>query len=132
MSQPQVSDSSKAAQANSEQVITVQHLVKRYGEFVAVNDVSFSIKEKEIFGVIGPNGAGKTTMVECISGLRVPDSGSISISGLSPEKDRNRTREFVGVQLQESALPPRLKANVIKLSACPFNIFMKPQLLSGS
>ena len=93
----------------SRSVITVQSLVKRYGEFVAVNDVSFSIKEGEIFGIIGPNGAGKTTTVECISGLRVPDSGSISVYGLSPRKDRNRIREFVGVQLQETALPPRLK-----------------------
>ncbi len=93
----------------SESVVTVQHLVKRYGEFVAVNDVSFSIQEGEIFGIIGPNGAGKTTTVECISGLRVPDSGLISVYGLSPQKDRNRIREFVGVQLQESQLPPRLK-----------------------
>lgn len=92
-----------------EQVIAVQHLVKRYGEFVAVNDVSFSVREKEIFGIIGPNGAGKTTTVECISGLRTPDSGSISVYGISPQKDRNRIREFVGVQLQETALPPRLK-----------------------
>ena len=90
-------------------MIAVQHLVKRYGEFVAVNDVSFSIREGEIFGIIGPNGAGKTTTVECISGLRVPDSGSISIYGLSPQKDRNKIRKFVGVQLQESALPPRIK-----------------------
>ena len=48
---------------------TVQHLVKRYGHLVAVNDVSLSIHEGEIFGIIGPNGAGKTTTVECISGL---------------------------------------------------------------
>jgi ABC-2 type transport system ATP-binding protein len=95
--------------SDSDQVITVQHLVKRYGEFIAVNDVSFSIREKEIFGIIGPNGAGKTTAVECISGLRTPDSGSISIYGLSPRKDRNRIREFLGVQLQESSMPPRLK-----------------------
>jgi ABC-2 type transport system ATP-binding protein len=89
--------------------VTVQNLVKRYGHFVAVNDVSFSIHEGEIFGIIGPNGAGKTTTVECISGLRAPDSGSISVYGLSPQKDRNALREFVGVQLQESALPPRLR-----------------------
>src|SRR5712692_11618664 len=97
------------SQQESEQAITVQHLVKRYGDFVAVNDVSFSIKEGEIFGIIGPNGAGKTTAVECISGLRVPDSGSISIHGLSPLKDRNVIRRFLGVQLQESVMPPRLK-----------------------
>lgn len=93
----------------SESVITVQHLVKRYGQFVAVNDVSFDIKEGEIFGIIGPNGAGKTTTVECISGLRVPDSGLIGVYGLSPQKERDKIRKLVGVQLQESALPPRLK-----------------------
>lgn len=76
---------------------------------MAVNDVSLSIREGEIFGIIGPNGAGKTTTVECIAGLRAPDSGSIRVSGLSPQKDRDKIREFVGVQLQESALPPRLK-----------------------
>ena len=90
-------------------VVTVHHLVKRYGHLTAVNDVSFSIREGEIFGIIGPNGAGKTTTVECISGLRAPDSGSISVYGLSPQKDRNKLRELAGVQLQESALPPRLK-----------------------
>jgi ABC-2 type transport system ATP-binding protein len=89
-------------------VVTVQHLVKRYGDFVAVDDVSFSIGGGEIFGIIGPNGAGKTTTVECISGLRAPDSGSITVFGLSPQHDRDRIRELVGVQLQESALPPRL------------------------
>lgn len=89
--------------------VTVTNLVKRYGNFAAVDDVSFSIQEGEIFGIIGPNGAGKTTTVECISGLRVPDSGSISVYGLSPQRDRDKIRDLVGVQLQESALPPRLK-----------------------
>jgi ABC-2 type transport system ATP-binding protein len=90
-------------------VVVITNLVKRYKSFVAVDDVSFSIKEGEIFGIIGPNGAGKTTTVECISGLRVPDSGSISVCGLSPQRDRDKIRDFVGVQLQESALPPRLR-----------------------
>ncbi len=99
-------------------VITVEHLVKRYGRKVAVDDVSFSIREGEIFGLIGPNGAGKTTTVECISGVRAPNSGSISVYGLSPQKDRNKMREFVGVQLQESALPPRLRVGeAVKLFA---------------
>ena len=61
--------------------VTVQHLVKKYGRLVAVNDVSLSVNEGEIFGIIGPNGAGKTTTAECISGLRAPDSGSISAYG---------------------------------------------------
>src|SRR5262245_17151282 len=67
---------------NGAEVVTVQHLVKRYGRLLAANDVSLSIREGEIFGIIGPNGAGKTTCVECISGLRAPDSGSISVYGL--------------------------------------------------
>lgn len=90
-------------------VVTVTNLVKRYGSSVAVDEVSFSIREGEIFGIIGPNGAGKTTTVECISGLRVPDSGSVSVCGLSPQRDADRIREFLGVQLQENALPPRLR-----------------------
>lgn len=67
------------------------------------------MKEGEILGIIGPNGAGKTTTVECISGLRTPDSGAITVMGLSPLKDRDRLREYVGVQLQQSMLPPRLR-----------------------
>jgi ABC-2 type transport system ATP-binding protein len=89
--------------------VTITNLVKRYGSLRAVDGVSFSIREGEIFGIIGPNGAGKTTTVECISGLRVPDSGSVGVYGLSPQRDRDKIREFVGVQLQESALPPRLR-----------------------
>lgn len=96
-------------QEKPEPVVVVDHLRKQYGTTTAVGDVSFSINEGEIFGIIGPNGAGKTTTVECISGLRVPDSGSISIYGLSPQDDRARLREFLGVQLQESSMPPRLK-----------------------
>lgn len=94
---------------NAQPLIKVENLIKRYGNMVAVNDVSFSVQKGEIFGIIGPNGAGKTTTVECISGLRVPDSGSITVNELSPIKDRNKLHRIVGVQLQESAMPPRLK-----------------------
>jgi ABC-2 type transport system ATP-binding protein len=95
--------------AREEPAVTITHLVKRYGSLLAVDDVSFSIRQGEIFGIIGPNGAGKTTTVECISGLRVPDSGSVTVGGLSPQRDRYRIKEFLGVQLQESATPPRLR-----------------------
>jgi ABC-2 type transport system ATP-binding protein len=114
-------------------VVTVEHLVKRYGRRVAVSDVSFSIHEGEIFGLIGPNGAGKTTTVECISGLRAPKSGSISVYGLSPQKDRNKMREFVGVQLQESALPPRLRVGeAVKLFASFYSTPRDPDELLES
>ena len=108
--------------------VTVKNLVKRYGSLLAVDDVSFSIQEGEIFGIIGPNGAGKTTTVECISGLRTPDSGSISVYGLSPQHDRDKIREFVGVQLQESSLPPRLRVGeALKLFASFYPTPLDPQ-----
>jgi ABC-2 type transport system ATP-binding protein len=108
--------------------VTITSLVKRYGSLLAVDDVSFSIQEGEIFGIIGPNGAGKTTTVECISGLRIPDSGSISVYGLSPQHDRDKIREFVGVQLQESALPPRLKVGeALELFASFYSTPLDPQ-----
>ncbi|GAA4905854.1 ABC-2 type transport system ATP-binding protein [Stackebrandtia albiflava] len=85
--------------------LEVRNLHKRYGRHVAVEDVSFTVEEGEIFGVIGPNGAGKTTTVECIAGLRTPDSGAISVLGLDPIRDRAEVRERLGVQLQESGFP---------------------------
>ncbi len=94
--------------ANRKRVIKVKHLRKLYGTTIAAEDVSFEVGEGEIFGIIGPNGAGKTTTVECISGLRIPDSGSVTVYDFSPQKDRNEIRTCVGVQLQASLLPPRI------------------------
>jgi ABC-2 type transport system ATP-binding protein len=90
-------------------VIEVQHMRKRYGDTAAVDDVSFTVEEGEIFGILGPNGAGKTTTVECIEGLRTPDSGTISVLGLDPIRDRGELRQRVGAQLQDSELPERLR-----------------------
>src|SRR5262247_2675256 len=90
-------------------VIEVNQLHKRYGDTVAVDDVSFTVERGEIFGIIGPNGAGKTTTVECIEGLRTPDDGSVSVLGLDPRGDRAELRQRVGAQLQESALPEKMK-----------------------
>jgi ABC-2 type transport system ATP-binding protein len=89
-------------------VIEVSNLRKSYGDRAAVDDVSFSVAEGEIFGILGPNGAGKTTTVESIAGLRRPDSGTISVLGLDPERDHERLRTLVGVQLQESEVPERI------------------------
>jgi ABC-2 type transport system ATP-binding protein len=108
--------------------VTITNIVKRYGTIAAVDDVSLSIQEGEIFGIVGPNGAGKTTTVECISGLRKPDSGSISVYGMSPRHDRDSIREFVGVQLQESALPPRLRVGeALELFASFYASPLKPR-----
>jgi ABC-2 type transport system ATP-binding protein len=89
-------------------VIEVKNLHKRYGDQVAVDDVSFTVDEGEIFGILGPNGAGKTTTVECVEGLRKPDRGDVTVLGLDPQRDRARLRQLVGVQLQESQLPEKL------------------------
>jgi ABC-2 type transport system ATP-binding protein len=90
-------------------VIEVDNLRKRYGVRPAVNGVSFSVEGGEIFGIVGPNGAGKTTTVECVEGLRTPDAGSIRVLGLDPRRDGAELRRRVGAQLQESALPDRMK-----------------------
>jgi ABC-2 type transport system ATP-binding protein len=93
--------------------ITVSHLKKTYGNVKAVDDVSFEVSEGEIFGLLGPNGAGKTTTVECITGLRHPDGGTISVLGLDPQVDRNALHPVVGVQLQFSTFPDKLKVGEI-------------------
>src|SRR5215472_11163867 len=90
-------------------VIEVENLRKHYRDHVAVHDVSFSVERGEIFGIVGPNGAGKTTTVECLEGMRTPDGGSISVLGLDPQRDGAELRHRLGVQLQESALPDRMK-----------------------
>jgi ABC-2 type transport system ATP-binding protein len=71
------------------------------------------VAEGEIFGILGPNGAGKTTTVECAIGLRSPDSGTTRLLGLDPQTDRDEVHEIVGVQLQTSALPAKLRVGEI-------------------
>ena len=100
-------------QVASRPAVKVAHLRKTYGELVAVDDVSFSVAEGEIFGILGPNGAGKTTTVECAIGLRSPDSGTIRLLGLDPHADRDRLHEVIGVQLQAGALPAKLRVGEI-------------------
>ena len=93
--------------------VEITHLRKAYGPVVAVDDVSFSVAEGEIFGILGPNGAGKTTTADCAIGLRSPDSGTVRLLGLDPRSDADKIHEFVGVQLQAGALPAKLKVGEI-------------------
>lgn len=94
-------------------MITVSHLRKTYGKVKSVDDVSFSVNEGEIFGILGPNGAGKTTTVECLTGLRRPDGGSITVLGRNPQTDKKHLNPVVGVQLQASIFPDKLKTGEI-------------------
>lgn len=89
--------------------IFVQDLFKRYGRISAVDGVSFSVESGSIFGMLGPNGAGKTTTIECTIGLKKPDSGTATVLGLDPAKDRLKLFERVGVQLQEASYQDRIK-----------------------
>jgi ABC-2 type transport system ATP-binding protein len=91
------------------EIITVQNLYKAYGDTVAVNDITFEVQQGEIFGMVGPNGAGKTTTIECIEGLRSPDNGDVKVFGMNPINERLKIADRVGVQLQESGLPDRLR-----------------------
>lgn len=90
-------------------VIKVRNLHKAYGSLVAVDDISFEVEEGEIFGMVGPNGAGKTTTIECIEGLRKPDDGSVQLLGMNPVEQRRTIANHIGIQLQESALPQRIR-----------------------
>ena len=90
-------------------IIEVEHLRKTYGQVVAVDDVSFQVAEGEIFGMLGPNGAGKTTTVECLQALRSADTGHVRVAGLDPQTQGNQVRRLTGSQLQESALPDRMR-----------------------
>jgi ABC-2 type transport system ATP-binding protein len=90
-------------------VIEVDNLRKRYGSHVAVADVSFQVAQGEIFGLLGRNGAGKTTTVECLQGLRHADGGRVRVLGLDPQRQTQQLRRRIGCQLQEAALPDRLR-----------------------
>ena len=92
-----------------DRVVEVTDLHKRYGQVTAVAGVSLSVSRGEVFGVVGPNGAGKTTTVECIAGLRRPDAGRVRVLGLDPVATPAAVRTRVGVQLQQAALPDRLR-----------------------
>ncbi|MFF0437045.1 ABC transporter ATP-binding protein [Streptomyces sp. NPDC004327] len=89
-------------------MIEVQDLHKAYGERKAADGVTFTVEEGEIFGILGPNGAGKTTTVECVAGLRVPDAGTVRVAGLDPVARHAEVTRLLGVQLQQSALQPKL------------------------
>ena len=90
-------------------VITARNLHKRYGDTVAVCDVSFDVQRGEIFGLLGPNGAGKTTTVECLQGLRRRTGGHVAVLGHDPDTESSRLLGRTGSQLQSSALPERLR-----------------------
>ncbi len=89
-------------------IITVKNLVKNYGEFTAVNNISFEVLEGEIFGLLGPNGAGKTTTLEIMETLRDKTSGNVTIDGIDLDKNPDAIKHIIGVQLQAAGYYPNL------------------------
>jgi len=100
---------SGAADHSAEPVIQVQALTKRYGATQVLEEVSFEVRRGELFGLLGTNGAGKTTTVEILQGLRRADGGSVAVLGLDPGTSGDRLRRIVGSQLQDAALPDRMR-----------------------
>jgi len=90
-------------------VVSVSNLRKSYGSLLAVDDVSFTVEEGEIFGLLGPNGAGKTTTMECVEGVRKPDGGTLRVLGQDPGMRSTELLNRIGVQLQEAQLQKRMK-----------------------
>jgi ABC-2 type transport system ATP-binding protein len=91
--------------------VEVKDLTKRYGDLVAVNKVSFTVEEGEIFGLLGPNGAGKTTTLEMIEGLRKPDGGSMKVANIDVAKNSDKVKEIIGVQLQSTSIYDMIKVS---------------------
>jgi ABC-2 type transport system ATP-binding protein len=91
-------------------VIRVQHLVKKFGDVTAVDDVSFDVRRAEIFAFLGPNGAGKTTTIRMLTTLLQPTSGSLELDGLDPTVRRNEVRRRIGVVFQDPSLDQDLTA----------------------
>src|SRR5436190_22665668 len=94
-------------------IISVNNLVKKYGDFEAVKGISFSVMEGEIFGLLGPNGAGKSTTLEIIETLREKTSGEVIVNGFNLDKQPNEIKKIIGVQLQTSGYYPGL--NLLQL-----------------
>ncbi len=94
-------------------IISVRNLVKSYGQFQAVQSISFDVYEGEIFGLLGPNGAGKSTTLEIIETLRSKTSGTVVVDGIDLDKNPSAIKKIIGVQLQTSGFYPGL--NLVEL-----------------
>ena len=98
---------------SEQSVITVENLRKYYGKTKAVDGISFDVRTGEVFGMLGPNGAGKSTTIEMVEGLRKPDAGTITVLGFSQPREAGAIKMRIGIQLQTTALYPRLTVTEI-------------------
>jgi ABC-2 type transport system ATP-binding protein len=114
-------------------IISVHDLVKRYGDFTAVNGLSFEVNKGEIFGLLGPNGAGKTTTLEIIETLRSKTSGTVLVDGMNLDTHPQEIKKIIGVQLQAAGFYPNLNLKeLIALFAGLYNVKTDPIALLKS
>jgi ABC-2 type transport system ATP-binding protein len=104
-----------------ESVIHVEDFRKTYGDFVAVDGISFDVMQGEIFGLLGPNGAGKTSTLESLEGLRSPNGGTLRVAGLNPAREPRNLRNVIGVQLQSSGLPESITPDEAMKFFCAYH-----------
>jgi ABC-2 type transport system ATP-binding protein len=102
-------------------IIQVKDFRKIYGDYVAVDDISFEVQRGEIFGLLGPNGAGKTSTLECLEGLRIPDGGSLRVMDVDPNRQSGKLRNLIGVQLQTSSLPESIRLDEAMKFFCAYH-----------
>jgi len=105
----------------NDSVIQVKNFRKIYGDFVAVDGISFDVQRGEIFGLLGPNGAGKTTTLESLEGLRAPDGGTLRVMGVDPTRESHKLRNLIGVQLQTSGLPDSITVDEAMKFFCAYH-----------
>ena len=102
-------------------MIEVNDFRKAYGNTVAVDGISFDVKQGEIFGLLGPNGAGKTSTLECLEGLRAPNGGSLRVAGIDPVGGSRKLRNLIGVQLQSAGLPESITPDEAMKFFCAYH-----------
>lgn len=102
-------------------MVSVRNFRKTYGDFVAVDGISFEVQKGEIFGLLGPNGAGKTSTLECLEGLRAPGGGELRVAGVDPARQAARLRDVMGVQLQSSGLPATIRVREVMDLFCAYH-----------
>jgi len=108
-------------------IISVKNLIKKYKDFTAVNDISFSVKPGEIFGILGPNGAGKTTTLEIMETLKPLTSGEVIIDGYDVTKHSWEVKRRIGVQLQSSAFYPEVRlTELLDMFAAMYDVKIDP------
>lgn len=113
--------------ASGKNTIVVKNLVKKYGKLTAVDGISFTVKEGELFGILGPNGAGKTTTLEIIETLKKPTSGEVIVDGLDIRKNQSEIKSRIGVQLQAAGFYPELTlVDLLHMFAALYDVKVDP------